>query len=200
MEDEEFQRQVIEGSPHEYAAEMAGLVGDNKMSAKDKGKKLNYTVLFGGGDEKVATDLGLSIVEAKRVRKTFFRNLPALDRLHKQLKRQWKAKGYLEGIDGRAIWVRAEHMLLVYLMQGLESVVIKNFMIELGRRTSFMNFDEYELVTTSHDETQYLVRNDSVNMFKLCANVAIADVNAKFNLTCPQAIDINIGTTWAECH
>lgn len=199
MEDEEFQGHVIEGSPHEYAAEMAGLVGDNKMSAKDKGKKLNYTVLFGGGDEKVATSLGITVVEAVKVRKTFFKNLPALERLQKNLKRQWKAKGYLEGLDGRAIWVRAEHMLLVYLMQGLESVVIKNFMINVEREAKSFSLD-YQLVTTSHDETQYLVNNDECTTFCAVAHTSIAEVNAKFNLTCPQAIDISLGTTWAECH
>jgi len=197
MEDEEFQRQVVEGSPHEYSATMAGLVGDKKMSKNDKGKKLNYTVLFGGGDEKVATSLGVSLVEAKAIRKRFFKNLPALDALQKRLKRQWKEHGYLKGLDGRAVWVRAEHMLLVYLMQSVESIVIKNFMINLDREASEI---DYQLVTTSHDETQSLVRTEQVGDFKMYAATAIAEVNEKFKLTCPQAIDINIGTTWSECH
>ncbi len=200
MEDDEFQRQVVEGEPHIYTAEMAGLVGDSKMSKKDKGKKLNYVTLFGGGDEMVATSLGISLVEARRVRKTFFKNLPALDRLQKLLKRQWKEKGYLEGLDGRAIWVRAEHMLLVYLMQSVESIVIKNFMIELEKRGKALFPNDYQLVTTSHDETQYLVKDKYVEPFISCANTAIEVVNIKFKLTCPQAIDINLGTTWAECH
>lgn len=195
MKDEEFQRQVVEGEPHIYAAEMAGLVGDSKMSQKDKGKKLNYVVLFGGGDEMVATSLGISIQAAKQVRKTFFKNLPALDRLQKSLKRQWKEKGYLDGLDGRAIWVRAEHMLLVYLMQAVEAVVIKNFMIGISKADL-----DFQLVTTSHDEVQYLVLDEQVPWFSMMAEGEIERVNEKFKLTCPQAIDINLGTTWAECH
>jgi len=199
MKDEEFQRQVVEGKPHDYSAEMAGLVADNKMSAKDKGKKLNYTVLFGGGDEKVSTDLGMSVQEAKRVRATFFRNLPALPALLKRLKREWKAKGYLVGLDGRAVWVRAEHMLLVYLMQSIESIVMKEFIINLKREADSWNIP-YQLVTTMHDEVQFLVEDDFVDTFCLAAQAAIESVNAKYSLVCPQAIDINLGTTWAECH
>lgn len=195
MEDEEYQRQVIEGKPHEYAAEMAGLIGDSKMSAKDKGKKFNYTVLFGGGDEKVAASLGMSVTQAKTVRRTFFKNLPALNALLKKLKRQWKDKGYLLGVDGRAIWVRSEHMLLVYLMQALESVVIKQFIINVSKGTC-----DVKLITTMHDEVQYLVRTEQVPWFSMQCESEIENVNEMFKLKCPQAIDINLGTTWAECH
>lgn len=197
MEDEEFQRQVVEGEPHVYSAEMANLEADAHMSKKDKGKKLNFTVLFGGGVPKIMTDLGLTKSEATRVIKTFFKNLPALSKLKKKLERQWKEKGYLVGLDGRAIWVRAEHMLLVYLMQAHESVVNKEFMIELWNLSNDL---ESNLVTTMHDESQWLVRDDHVRKFKGRARQAIRTVNERYSLTCPQDIDINIGSTWAECH
>lgn len=193
MEDAEYQRQVIEGDPHQYAADLAGL------AHRQQGKKLNYTVLFGGGDDKVATDLGMSKQQAKFVRATFFRNLPALANLQNKLKREWKQNGYLVGLDGRAIWVRAEHMLLVYLMQALESVVMKTFIIRVVEQADKAELD-YQLVTTMHDECQWLVKDEDVEQFTSIEKEAIDYVNKRFNLTCPQAIDINLGQTWSDCH
>ena len=193
MGDEEYQRQVVDGDPHQYAADLAGLA-DRQL-----GKKLNYTTLFGGGIEKIAADLGLLQSEAKRVRDTFFSNLPALDQLLKRLKRQWKAKGYLVGLDGRAIWVRAEHMLLVYMLQTMESVIMKNFINRLNAHARSHGLD-FEQVTTMHDEVQYLVDTAEVSTFRMYAETAIREINAKYDLKCPQAIDVHVGRTWSECH
>jgi len=191
MGDEEFQRQVVDGDVHEYAKELAVL------SERWQGKKLVYTTLFGGGVAKIASDLGLSLEEAKRVKTTFFTNLPKLKELLDRLSKEWKERGYLVGLDGRAVWVRAEHMLLVYLMQNLESTVMKYFLREM---------DVYRLdvphhqVTVNHDEGQFLVREDRIDYFEELAESAIIATNAHYNLRCPQAIDIKIGNTWAECH
>jgi len=106
-------------------------------------------------------------------------------------------KGYLTGIDGRALWVRAKNAVLVYLMQDLEAVTIKNFMIKQAYICQQL---DYQLVTTMHDEVQYLVRDDHVSTFKTMAQWSIDRVNEKFNLKCPQAIDIKTGSTWADCH
>jgi DNA polymerase I-like protein with 3'-5' exonuclease and polymerase domains len=191
MDDEEYQRQVVEGDPHQYAADMAGLL------ERQDGKKMNYTVLFGGGEDMVSTSLGVSKVQAAQIIKQFFSNIPALDALQKKLKRQWKEKGYLVGLDGRAIWVRAEHMLLNYLLQTMEAVVMKNF---INYQTEVCQPFEYEIVTTMHDEVQFLVLDEHVNSFNTMAQWSIDRVNEKFDLTCPQAIDIHMGHTWAECH
>ena len=199
MRDEEFREQVVNGSPHEYSADMAGLEGDEKTGKKDKGKKLNYSVLFGAQPPKIATDLGLTLPEAKATIARFFANLPKLDALMKRLKAEWKQNGYILAPDGRAVWVRSDHMLLVYLMQVLEAIVIKEFIIKLYQLKKQYGIDA-ELVTTMHDECQWLVEKPAVTQFIMLAEEAIQYVNVKYNLWCPQAIDANIGTTWAECH
>jgi hypothetical protein len=51
-----------------------------------------------------------------------------------------------------------------------------------------------------HDECQFLVNTPQVGMFCGYAQEAIEAVNDKFNLEFPQAIDVQTGNTWAECH
>jgi DNA polymerase I len=200
LEDEVYRTVVTEGDQHQYAADLAGL------EDRQDGKKLNYSILFGASDEKLASDLGISKAKAAYVRKLYFQGLPKLDALIRKLEAEWKQKGYITGLDGRAVWVRAKHMLLNYLLQSLEAIVMKNFInniflyhqIRNGVRWNYG--DTFKLVTTMHDEVQFLVKDEHVEEFCDVARRSIDEVNRKFNLWCPQDIDINIGRTWSECH
>jgi len=188
MGDEEFQRQVVEGDVHSYVAELANL------ETRQQGKKLVYTTLFGAGINKIAADLGVTLDEAKRIQEAFFKNLPKLKLLLDRLKGEWKNSGYLKGYDGRAIWVRAEHMLLVYKMQNLESTVMKYFLREVHKSGISQQ------VTVNHDEGQFLIKEGREDEFTSVAKEAIANTNSHFKLICPQDIDIKFGYNWAECH
>ena len=193
MRDEEYRYQVTEGDHHQYAADLAGL------SDRQDGKKLNYSILFGASDEKLATDLGITKQQAAAVRKAYFQGLPKLAALVKRLETEWKQYGYITGLDGRAVWVRAQHMLLVYLLQSLEAIVMKHFIVDVYKAAREAGLD-FKLVTTMHDEVQFLVKDEHVSIFTSICQSAIEGINRRFDLWCPQAIDINLGTTWAECH
>jgi len=204
MPDERYMNAILNGKKEDGTDVHSVIQKLAKLPTYHKGKTYHYLTLFGGGDEKAATDLGMSVIEAKLTRRRFFEGLPALPNLLSRLKEEWILQGYITGIDGRAIWVRAEHMLLVYLLQTLESVVIKNFIIRLTELCRLSpingNWIVFQLITTMHDEVQFLVKHEHIVGFKGAAEQAIIDVNNKFQLKCPQAIDITTGTTWAECH
>jgi hypothetical protein len=195
MKDEEHRKQVIFGDPHQYTADIANL--NHRAEPRQDGKKINFSVLFGASAGKVASDLKISEAEAKFIMNNLYQGLPALKKLTVKLEDEWKKKGFIVGLDGRAIWVRARHMLLVYLMQDLESVVMKSFIREVIR---LMENTGSRLVTTMHDEVQFLVPDPLVDAFQEQAREAIRIVNERFNLWCPQDIDMHVGRTWAECH
>ena len=197
LRDEEHRFQVVEGDPHTHTAKLAKLM--DRPSPRDDGKKINYTVLFGGSAEKVATDLGIPVAQAKMIIEALFAALPALPELLRRLEAEWKQKGYITGIDGRAIFVRSKHMLLVYLLQCLEAVVIKRFIVLVYNAAKEAGLD-FMLVTTMHDECQWLVKDAHVALFKMIAEAAIETVNNEYDLWCPQGIDIHTGATWSECH
>lgn len=190
MEDEEFQRQVVEGDVHTYAKDLAAPF----LTERQQGKKLVYLTLFGGGPPKLATDLGLSLDLARKVQAQFFSNLPKLKELLDRLSKEWRSQGYLKGLDGRKLWVRAEHMLLVYLLQGLESVYMKAFLREIYNTT------RAQQVTVNHDEGQFLIPEGYQEEFSYFAYEARDRLNDHFALTCDQDIDIKFGNNWAECH
>jgi DNA polymerase I-like protein with 3'-5' exonuclease and polymerase domains len=185
--------QEEDNDSHCLGRDMAGL------QTRAQGKKFIYSTLFGAGSEKLAADLGISVTEAKIATEKFFANMPHLQALVDNLKKQWKAVGFIKGLDNRPLWVRSEHMLLVYLMQSLEAIVMKEFIVGLGTLVKHRSLT-YKIVTTMHDEVQYLVKPDDVGLFRRAAHMVIDQINAKYRLQCPQAIDIRVGKTWQECH
>jgi len=183
MPDEGYRQAVRDGDPHVYVQELGGL------DTRQKGKKLHYSTLFGAGPDRLASDLDMTKAKAEETIKRFFKNLPELDKLLAKLEAEWKENhGWIRGLDGRAIWVRAKHMLLNYLVQSMEAIVMKNFIVNLLTHADWQKLD-YQLVTTMHDEVQILVRDDHVENFVHEAHQSIKYVNDKFKLEFPQEID-----------
>lgn len=199
MPDEGYREAARTGDPHVYVQEMG------KLDTREKGKKLHYSTLFGAGKEKISQDLEMSQAEAAHVIKVFFAGMPELPKLLKKLEAEWRRNGgWIKGLDDRKVWVRAKHMLLNYLLQSGEAIVMKNFLNRIfylcTRSTINGSWVDYQLVTTMHDEAQFLVKHEDLTGFKGAAQQAIWDVNDKFSLQFPQAIDTKEGETWAECH
>ncbi len=194
MPDDKYHEAVRSGDPHTYVQEMAGL------DTRAKGKTFHYAVLFGASAEHLASVFGISKVEAQLIIRRFFNRMPLLKQLMRTLEEMWKNNsGWIVGLDGRAVWVRAKHMLLCYLLQSMEAIVMKNFMNFMLDTDDLLGLD-YQLVTTMHDEMQLLVLHDHVPQFKTAAYAAIEAVNDKFDIQFPQAIDVVTGKTWADCH
>lgn len=194
MPDEAYHKAVRDGDPHTYVQEMAGL------DTRAKGKTFHYATLFGASAEHLASVFGISKVEAQLIIRRFFNHMPQLKQLIRTLEEMWRNNsGWIVGLDGRAVWVRAKHMLLCYLLQSMEAIVMKNFMNFMLDTDDLLGLD-YQLVTTMHDEMQLLVLHEHVPQFKTAAYAAIEAVNAKFDIQFPQAIDVVTGKTWADCH
>ncbi len=194
MPDENYWQAVRSGDPHTYIQEMAGL------DTRAKGKTFHYATLFGAGAEHLSNVFGISKVEAQLIINRFFNRMPQLKSLLAILEAAWRQNGgWIQGLDGRAIWVRSSHRLLAYLLQSIEAIVMKNFINFLLDAADAHGID-YQLVTTMHDEIQVLVEHCAVTQFEILASNAIDKVNEKFDIQFPQEIDISKGSTWADCH
>jgi hypothetical protein len=169
------------------------------LKDRQEGKKFVYSIIFGASDEKLSVDLGITVAQAAAARRLFFAGIPTMGVVMTSMEKEWKKKGYITGLDGRAIWVRAKHMLLVYLLQTIESVTIKNFIVQLNTACRVAGID-FKLVTTMHDEVQYLVKHENVDEFIDLAYNTMNQINEHFTFYCPQALDIKKGATWADCH
>ncbi len=101
-----------------------------KCSAiRKKGKNGYYCLIFGGGDAKLATTLGLKTAkEGAKIKESMFKRLPKLGELQKRLKAQcqeneFRGGGYIQVAGGTWVWCPSDHKLLNYLLMGSEAVI-----------------------------------------------------------------------------
>ncbi|RLD64884.1 MAG: hypothetical protein DRI98_15200, partial [Bacteroidetes bacterium] len=102
-------------------------------------KNLNFAHFFGGGDSKMGKMVLGTKEDGARIRVALLAVAPGLEELLETLKEQWRytAKsrpnrwggkeyygGWLEGLDGRPIFIESEHQILVYIVQGAEAVLM----------------------------------------------------------------------------
>lgn len=87
-------------------------------------------LLFGGGDEKLATTLKMrgGAAAGKAARNQFMERLEGANTLTKKLKKQWKENtfrrgGYIEVAGDTWVWCGSEHKLLNYLLMGSEAAL-----------------------------------------------------------------------------
>lgn len=110
-----------------------------ELESRDIAKNVIYCLLFGGGDTK----LGKTAKQpgnGKALRERLYKGFDGLEALMEGLITEWKAtakkrfnakfgrmeyyNGRITGLDGRPIVVPSEHMLLVYLLQSDEAIMM----------------------------------------------------------------------------
>lgn len=162
-------------------------------------KNFIYGLLFGAQDPKLGAILGGTPADGKRLRAEFMRQLPALKKLVDGLERAWKARGYLVGLDGRKLYVRAPHMLLVYLLQAAEAILMKVAICYLDDWIKKEGLDAH-FVAFVHDEVQLEVREDQAERVAELARLAIEKAGDFLGLKVPAGGDSDIGNNWKETH
>ena len=164
---------------------------------RGQAKTLIYAILFGAGDAKLASQLGCTLKQAKAMRKRFLDNLPKLKALVAGLKKAYKARGYLIGADGRKIFVRSEHMLLVYLLQSAEAIMMKVATLYASKYCEA--YDAY-MIAHVHDEFQWEVAEEDSEIVGELLEKSIVKAGEFLNLTVPMAGESEIGMNWRDTH
>ena len=197
-------KQILEGDIHTANQEAAGL------ETRDQAKTFIYALIYGAGDEKIG-----SIVEplsspekqrqiGKRLKTQFFRKLPGLAAAVKQIQRECR-KGWIEGLDGRRLRVRAKHAALNLRLQSDGAVVAKEWALIAEDRFLAEGLThgwdgDFAFLAFVHDELQVAVRDHLVDfaMENMPDSALEAGENYKFRI--PTEAESKVGINWAETH
>jgi hypothetical protein len=203
-----YGRLCVESDPHDLHT--AALELDNR----DTAKTFIYALIYGAQDFKLGTVidpmLALKPQEAKRVgaemRRRLMTRIPALGALVKKIQREAK-RGMLDALDGRKLFVRAQHAALNTLLQGAGATVAKEWVV---RFEEYCEEDglvhgwngDFAILAWVHDELQVAVRDDPRIMDICRRNIIDAALDAGISLgfTMPVDVDVQFGTTWANTH
>ena len=192
MQDDSFISEVIDGDPHTYNQNAAGL------ETRAQAKTFIYALLYGAGAAKIGSIINGSSRQGKEIQEKFLHNVPKLGSLIEAVRRK-ASRGYIRGIDGRRLWIRQARAALNTLLQGGGAIVCKQWSIYLFDEIQKRKLDAH-LVNTIHDEQQYEVRKEHAEELMKIADTTMLKTGEFFDMRLPLNADATMGTTWAETH
>lgn len=172
-------------------------------------KRWFYAFIYGAGDYKLGLILGATgsydkiAAAGKKSKRDFMRGLPALAKLVKAVQAKAKAQGWIRGLDGRKLRIRALHAALNTLLQSAGAIQMKRALVILDNELQAEGLVpgvHYEFVANVHDEWQIEVNEDITDKVGKMAADAIRKAGEHYNFRCPLAGNYEVGSNWAETH
>tara|TARA_E500000331_G_scaffold159911_1_gene154999 strand:- start:2212 stop:3957 length:1746 start_codon:yes stop_codon:yes gene_type:complete len=182
---------VLNGDIHTNTQELAGL------ESRDIAKRFYYCFLYGGGVKKIAQVTGKKVGEASKIKTRFLNNLPALNKLIKDVQRA-STRGYIVGLDGRHVKVRSQHSALNTLLQSSGAIVCKQWLVEFDK--NIKRLPDVQQVVWVHDEIQVECDADDAETVGQLAVDAIQNTGMHFKLRIPLTGEYKVGESWADTH
>ena len=190
MNDEDYINEIINGDIHSTNQKLAGL------KSRDQAKTFIYALIYGAANKKLGTVAGGSGELGKKLRESFFNNLPSFRNLATRVERS-SSKGYIKGVDGRKLIIRRKHAALNTLLQGAGAVVMKQGLIIFN---DYIKDLDASVVANVHDEWQVEVREDQADQVGKLGVKAIQEVQRSLSLNCPLDGEYKVGGNWSETH
>lgn len=186
----EYSEIVVNGDPHTYNQEAAGI------KQRDWAKNGIYCLMYGGGDKKLGNTVHRP-GKGREVRDTWMKNIPALDKVIKAVKRQASKFGYVVLLDGRHVPVRSPHMALNTQIQGDAAVLHKMAMV-LG--CADLKYFDCHMLLNIHDEQQYeCLEEDAVKVGERLVE-CMEKAGKALGVKTPITGGYKIGKNWKETH
>jgi DNA polymerase-1 len=193
MNDDEYTNEVVSGDIHTANQTAAGL------QTRNQAKTFIYAFLYGAGSAKIGSIVGGSAKEGQKLIDSFLRNTPKLKALREKVARIYSTKGWLPGLDGRKLLVRAEHSALNTLLQGAGAIVMKQALVLFKKELTKQKI-WHEFKVNCHDEWQVECLPENSETVGKIGVQAIADAGIILKMRCPLTGEYKIGGSWRETH
>ena len=193
MNDDEYTNEVVSGDIHTANQTAAGL------QTRNQAKTFIYAFLYGAGSSKIGSIVGGSAKEGQKLIDSFLRNTPKLKAMREKVARIYATKGWLPGLDGRKLLVRAEHSALNTLLQGAGAIVMKQALVlfkqELKREKIW-----HEFKANVHDEWQIECKEADAEKVGIIGKDSIKQAGIVLKMRCPLDGEFKVGNSWKETH
>lgn len=186
----DFTRQVVEGDPHQYNADIVGI-------SRPQAKTLIYAVLYGAQAPKIAQTLGVSVKEGAYIRNLFLSKL-GLKELIEACEREQR-EGRVELVDGSQVICPSPHAALNYKLQGGGARVMALAAVIVEAAVARRQLDALK-VGDIHDEWQRDCDPLCADEYADLSVEAIRESGRRLGLDVPLDGTAKKGLTWAETH
>lgn len=186
----DFTEQVINGDPHQYNADLAGVT-------RPRAKTLLYAIQYGAQAGKVASIIEGTREEGAIMRQQFLDRLGISGVMDDAIHEQETGRVWL--VDGAGVVCPSPHAALNYKLQGGGARVMAQGAIFLEQHIRRSGLDSLK-VGDIHDEWQYDVAPDDAREHARLSVQAIREAGEELNLNVPLDGTAKEGRTWAETH
>jgi DNA polymerase-1 len=191
---------VVDGDVHTKTVEaLASVI----VIIRSQAKTFIYAYLYGAGDWKLGDTLNPLLPDKKKIalgraaRQAIEQNIPGLGELQRKLKKSWKARGFIYGLDGRPLFPRSDHSILNTLLQNAGAVVAKKWLIEQERDLIGYAHVPHAWV---HDEVQMSVRPEEADIVGKLVCDAATRAGVELGFACRVDASYHVGPNWAATH
>jgi len=186
----DFTKQVVEGDPHQYNADLAEV-------ERPTAKTLLYAIQYGAQAGKVAKIIKRTLAEGKEMRQRFLDRLGLTEIM--EIAQHEQQTGRVSLVDGSQLVCPSPHAALNYKLQGGGARVMALGAIILERDIRRYGLDSLK-VGDIHDEWQYDVAPDDAREHARLSILAIREAGRELNLNVPLDANAKEGLTWAQTH
>ena len=200
----EFTEQVVDGDPHQYNADLAGVT-------RPEAKTLIYAILYGAGGPKIARTLGLPVFtrrgrggreyevspEGDEMKQMFLDRLGATEIV--EIAQNEQRNGRVSLCDGSWVVCPSPHAALNYKLQGGGARVMALGSVLLEKDIRSRRLDSLK-VGDIHDEWQYDVHRRDAEQHAERSVWSIRKSGEYLRLNAPLDGEAKEGLTWAETH
>jgi len=206
LKNPEFTNEIINGDQHQRNADaLSRAIG--KEVSRQTAKGFLYCYMFGGGDAKLGEVLsGYRNPKVGKVAKdAFSKAIKGLGELKQKIEREWEEKkltqgiGWIEGLDGRPVFVPSQHQCLNYLLQSAEGITCKAAVAYAMEKIQGENLRAKPRIFY-HDEMAFTVHPDDAERVGEILKEAFQEAPKTFGIECMEGGNYVIGESYADVH
>ncbi len=190
---------------HTYNQEQFG------VPTRDIAKRLLYGMLYGCGAAKAGTIIDPNEKDPEKLKtmgrdaiNSFLVGVPALRKLKTQVEETIAERGYLLGLDKRALHCRSAFKGLNVLLQSAGALLMKQVVININQNiASNLNLDyglDWYQMLMIHDEVQLACKPEHTKAIQKESLDAFPQAQEFFGFKCKIEGDSKVGSNWAETH
>ncbi len=198
------------GDIHRFtAADVFGVALDQVSAAQRRSAKaINFGLIYGMSAFGLSQQLGIEHRAARDYVERYFSRYPAVKAYMEETRRQAVARGYVETVFGRRLYLpelhsnnaqrrqAAERAAINAPMQGTAADIIKRAMLAVDRWLQESGY-QCRMLMQVHDELVFEVATDVLVEAKQQIKTAMM---AAAELRVPLEVDIGVGGNWDEAH
>lgn len=192
LDDQDYTKELLEGDIHTANMKAAGL------KTRDQAKRFIYAFLYGAGAAKIGEVADGGAKEGKQLLDRFNENMPGIKRLRKAVE-EAAERGYLFGLDGRQIKIRAKHKALNTLLQGAGATICGTWLIKIQEELNNQQLDA-NICAWVHDEVQIECREKDIEHVGNIVRGSAQAAGEEWRCRIPIAAEYTTGNSWADTH